>query len=86
MIRREDILSIGFLEKSEYTGCCKGMRYRLEGLLVNGGKGLKTTIWPEPYNYAKTPEEQKVSQMFEFSEDGVNAAVAWMNDRLSPKG
>ena len=30
MIRREDILSINFLKKTEYTGCHQGMRYRLE--------------------------------------------------------
>ena len=30
MIRREDILSINFLKKTEYTGCHQGLRYRLE--------------------------------------------------------
>lgn len=82
MINREDILSMEFLKKSEYSGCCQGMRYRLEGIMHDGEKVLKTTIWPEPFNYIRTPEEQKTSQMFEFSEDGVNDAVVWMNDRL----
>ena len=34
LILREDILSMEYLKKTEFTGCCQGMRYRLEG--VNG--------------------------------------------------
>ena len=30
MIRREDILPMGFLKKSDYSGSCGGLRYRLK--------------------------------------------------------
>ena len=30
MIQREDILSMEYLKKTEFTGCHQGMRYRLE--------------------------------------------------------
>ncbi len=82
MIVREDILSMEYLKKSEYTGCHQGMRYRLEGVSTEEGKQLKATVWPEPFNFFTTPEEQKQSMLFGFDEDGVVDAIAWMNNRL----
>ena len=82
MIQREDILSMEYLKKTEYTGCYQGMRYRLEGISGEEGKLLKVTVWPEPFNYFKTPYEKKQSRTFAFAEDGVVEAVAWMNERL----
>ncbi len=82
MIQRDDILSMEYLKKTEFTGSHRGMRYRLEGVSAEEGKRLKATIWPEPFNFFTTPEEQKTSELFSFDEDGVTDAVAWMNDRL----
>lgn len=86
MIQREDILSMEYLKKTEFTGCHQGMRYRLEQYQnpedSDGGKKLKVTVWPEPFNYFKTPEEKKKTAYFSFDEDGVVDAVGWMNDRL----
>ena len=82
MIQRSDILSMEYLKKTEFTGCHQGMRYRLEGTDGEEGKQLKATVWPEPFNFFKTPGEQKTSACFTFDEDGVLDAVAWMNDRL----
>ncbi len=82
MIQREDILSMEYLKKTEYTGCHQGMRYRLEGVSVEEEKKLCCTVWPEPFNFFKTPEEEKEREMFSFDEDGVVDAIRWMNDRL----
>lgn len=83
MIKREDILSMEYLKKTEYTGCHNGMRYRLEGIKdAEGNKVLCCTVWPEPFNFLNTPEEQKEAAEFTFDEDGVCDAIAWMNDRL----
>ena len=83
MILREDILSMEYLKKSEYSGCHQGMRYRLEGISTEEGKQLKVTVWPEPFYFFKTPEEKKQSKVFAFAEDGVAEAVVWMNERLT---
>ena len=82
MITREDLLSIEFLKKTEYTGCHQGLRYRIEKTEQEEGKGLKVTVWPEPYSFAATPSEEKSSKVFSFDDDGLDDAVAWMNDML----
>lgn len=82
MIERQDILSMEYLKKTEFTGSHQGMRYRLEGVSSEDGKKLKVTVWPEPFNFFMTPAEEKESAEFSFDEDGVLDAVAWMNDRL----
>ena len=46
MIVREDILSMEYLKKTEYTACHQGMRYRLEMVVVEEQKKLKATVWP----------------------------------------
>ena len=41
MIQRDDILSMEYLKKTEFTGCHQGMRYRLEQTEdPEGGKKL----------------------------------------------
>lgn len=83
MIHRDDILSIEFLKKTEFTGSHQGMRYRLEGVSCDEGeKKLRCTVWPEPFNFYKTPDEEKEAAEFEFGESGITEAVAWMNGRL----
>lgn len=82
MIQREDILSMEYLKKTEYTGSHQGMRYRLECISCEEGKKLKVTVWPEPFNFFTTPEEEKQSNLFDFNEDGIVDAVAWMNNCL----
>lgn len=82
MIVREDILSMEYLKKTEYTACHQGMRYRLESVTDGEEKKLKATIWPEPFNFFATSEEEKESNLFSFDEDGVVDAIGWMNNRL----
>ena len=97
MIRREDILSMEYLKKTEYTGSHQGMRYRLEKTETQVPsedgeakepkvvKELLVTVWPEPFNYASTPEDEKIRKKFSFDEDGVVDAIGWMNDLLFEK-
>lgn len=91
MVKLEEILSMEFLKKTEFTGSTEGMRYRLEKsvktLTTDSGEEksvnvLLCTIWPEPLNFASTPDEKKERAEFSFDRDGVGDAVAWMNDRL----
>ena len=82
MIVKENLLPLEYLKKTEYTGSHQGMRYRLEKKEGEDKKKLLVTVWPEPLNFIKTPDELKKQETFDFSDDGIEDAIAWMNDRL----
>lgn len=83
MINPEDVLSLEFLKKADcYTGCREGLRYRLRKMQKEDGTVLQAAAWPEPFNFFKTPEEEKSYQEFAFSEDGIADAVRWLNQKL----
>lgn len=42
---------------------------------------LKTFIWPQPFCFDKTPDEQKSEKSFEFTSEGLAQAVDWLNER-----
>ncbi len=87
MIRREDIMPISFLKMEKFTGSFRGMRYRMEMTKIPAdeekGIGEQTVLsavhWPEPFAFDATPQEQKVRAEFDFSEDGIEKAVDWLN-------
>ncbi|WP_099467547.1 hypothetical protein [Konateibacter massiliensis] len=80
MLDKNNFVSFNFLKKESYTGSMKGMRYRLNKEAEPEVK-LKVTIWPEPYSYEMTKEEKKQTAEFEFSKEGEEAAVEWLNEQ-----
>ncbi len=40
---------------------------------------LCVTIWPGPYNYETTDDALKVSAMFDFSNEGLDAVTEYLN-------
>ena len=42
------------------------------------GLELMATEWPEPLAYGKADPEQMTSEKFAFSEEGLDAAVKWI--------
>ena len=70
-------ISVNYIKKEPFTGGYRGMRYRL----TKSGDGMEVAIWPEPYNYVKTPDEKKQFKQFALSIEGRDEAVAWMNEQ-----
>jgi len=71
-----DLLSpLNSIKKEAGTGSYKGMRWRIE----KGPEGeLKVTIYPEPKAFANTPDSEKESRNFDFSEEGKEQAAKWL--------
>jgi len=80
MLSRNDFLSLNFVKKEDFTGSHKGMRFMLHQEQVEEEKKLKVYIWSEPYCFEATPDEEKIAKLFEFSEEGLSEAIAWMNE------
>jgi hypothetical protein len=84
MIKRDEFLSLNFVKKEDFTGSHEGMRFLLRHATVEKQEGtsenkLQVYIWPEPFCFVATPDEKKVSELFEFSEEGLSKAIEWMN-------
>lgn len=88
-IEREDVFTFAYFGyKQRFHGSHRGTRYALEKKTVENENGEETSvirawIWPEPFCFEETEEEKKTSKDFEYSEQGVCAAIDWINDEIS---
>lgn len=71
------VFSLAYIKKSRYTGSFHSMRYVLD---LKDGQ-ISATIYPGPYCFEVTPDEEKETEFFEYSPEGLEATIAWMNHR-----
>lgn len=81
MIDKEKFRLLNCIKRDDYTGSMDGMRYLLRKAQREEEDCLEVVTWPEPLNYAKTPEENKQRNYFPCSEDGLGQAVDWLNQQ-----
>ena len=94
MIKESDILSLNYYNYGQpFSGSCQGMRYRLikreqeqqeDGTVIP--PVLHVTVWPEPFSFENTDRALMKEKDFEFSGEGKEAAVAWLNDMYGQGG
>lgn len=77
MLNKDTFVPIQFFKKEAYTGSMKGMRYRVS----KEGEEFLAAVYPQPYCYEVTPEEQKIKAVFPFTEDGRIKVVEWINQQ-----
>ena len=71
-------LSIKALKKEPFSGSHCGMRYFLSVV----GQHQTVFLYPEPWCFEATPEDQKERNDFPFTQEGLDEAVVWMNERF----
>lgn len=69
-------LSVKALKKEPFSGSHCGMRY----YLTASGDTLSTYIYPEPWCFESTPEDQKEKKDFPFTQEGLDDAISWINE------
>lgn len=74
-ISLKGMFSLELIKKERFAGSHGGMRYMLQ--MENGQ--MKASVYPEPYCWEATPEEQKQSELFAYSAEGVEQMVDWLN-------
>ena len=90
MIERKDILSIPYLKKTAFTGSYVGLRFRFMAIKKElppedgeeKGKEiqvLEITAWEAPYAFDATAEEKKQKMETDFSEEGIQKGIDWLN-------
>ena len=69
--------SLELIKKERFAGSFCGMRFML---MMEDGK-MKATVYPEPYCWEATPKEQKESELFPHTKEGIDEMVAWLNQK-----
>lgn len=87
MLKVKDLLSLGFYEKSPFTGSLGDLRYRLEKTEdEERGKALLLTTWPGPFAFDTTEDEKKERKTFPFSEEGLAEVTDFLNEKAGETG
>ena len=83
MLQLKDFMPVNFLKKEKYTGSCKGMRFRMEKFEKAGADApiLRVSVWPEPYSFDCSPEEEIDFLDCSFDADGIAKGVDWINEQ-----
>lgn len=95
-IENKDSYGISWYEHAQpYLGSHMGMRFRIArnpmedvALKPADQKGeavFEIIIWPEPFCFEKTPEEQKTRAEFPFDEEGKTAMIEWLNEQYEQR-
>lgn len=74
--------SFNYIKKERFTGSFEGTRYFLDKKEnEDGNKVILACAWPEPLCFEKTDELLKHFMEFDFSEDGLKEAWAWLSSK-----
>ncbi|MDD2973404.1 MAG: hypothetical protein PHE02_14865 [Lachnospiraceae bacterium] len=81
MIDAKTFIVLNIVKKEDFSGSLKGMRYRLHKKKQEESEDavIEVCIWPQPYSYDKTAEEEKEYKDFSFDESGRLEIVDWLN-------
>ena len=80
-VKKESFVPMAFFMKEAYTGSFKGMRYRV----IKSEDQFEAVVYPEPYCFEATPDENKVKNTFPFTEEGRESVVNWLNDQYDSR-
>ena len=81
------LIPVGGLKKEPFSGSHNGMRYYFQYDKKKDGDTEKEDsfsvyIYPEPWSFEKTPAEEIEKASFPFSEEGMDAAIAWLYEQF----
>lgn len=80
-VKKESFVPMAFFKKEAHTGSFKGMRYRV----IKSEDQFEAVVYPEPYCFEATPDENKVKNTFPFTEEGRESVVNWLNDQYDSR-
>lgn len=85
MLEKETFHPLNYIKKEEFSGSMEGMRYMLKKVKSGEEDVIKVTIWPEPLNMLRTPERLRDSIEVPLTDEGVEQAVNWINERYESR-
>lgn len=82
MVEKKNMMPLAFFKKEPYTGSSEGMRYRIEKISEEETDWLEAVIYPEPFCYELTPEEEKIRKRFAYKEESLEKIRSWLNETI----
>ncbi|GEM_PF-155187 len=73
------LVPVNGLKKEPFSGCHQGMRYFFR--CDESKETFTVFVYPEPWSFERTPDEQKESASFPVTEQGMDNAIAWLFER-----
>lgn len=77
------LIPVAGLKKEPFSGSHSGMRYFFRGDDGKNSTTFSVFIYPEPWCFEQTPEENRETASFPLSEDGMDQAIAWLFERFN---
>lgn len=85
MLDKETFHPLNYIKKEEYSGSMGGMRYMLKRSKSGEEDIIRVTIWPEPLNLIKTPENLRETTNVPLTAEGVEQARKWLNEQYESR-
>lgn len=85
MLEKETFHPLNYIKKEEYSGSMGGMRYMLKRRKNGEEDVIRVTIWPEPLNLVKTPENLRETIDVPLTPEGVEQAREWLNGQYESR-
>lgn len=70
------LIPVGGLKKEPFSGSHHGMRYFFQ--CDETKETFTVFVYPEPWSFEKTPNENKQSASFPMSSEGMDGAIEWL--------
>lgn len=74
------LIPVGGLKKEPFSGSHNGMRYFFQ--CDDSKETFFVYIYPEPWSFEKTPDEEKEKASFPLTEEGMDAAINWLYEQF----
>lgn len=83
MVEKHNMMPLAFFKKEPYTGSSEGMRYRIAMVTEEKEEEkvsfFEAVVYPEPFCYELTLEEDKIKKQFPFTEESLEEIRNWLN-------
>ena len=83
LLEKDTFHPLNYIMKEEYSGSMEGMRYMLKRSRSGEEDIIRVTIWPEPFNLLRTPDDLKETLDVPLTAEGVDQARTGMLYRTS---
>lgn len=77
------LIPVKGLKKEPFSGSHFGMRYYF--CADDTKENFLVFVYPEPWSFEKTPDEQKTQKTFPITEDGMDAAISWLLEQYDAR-